>query len=73
MKIQDSAKKDAPEKKGPSAEDEEDSAKDGHGDPMPSADPDVKFVFAKIRDVGKEDRRVIMNALTGQDPTHMGP
>ena len=73
VKIQDSAKKDAPEEKGPSAEGEKDSTKDGHGNPMPPADPDVKFVPAKIRDVGKENRRVIMNALTGQDPTHMGP
>src|SRR5947207_14569174 len=62
VKIQDGAEENAPEEKRPSAEDEKDSAKDGHGKPMPSADPDVKFVFAKIEDVGKEDRRVIMNA-----------
>ena len=73
VKIQDRAKKDAPEEKGPSAESEKDSSKDGHGDPVPAAEPDVKFVFAKVRDVGEEDRRVVVNALAGEDPTHMGP
>jgi hypothetical protein len=65
VKIQDSAKKDAPEEKGPSAKGEKDSAKDSHGNPMPSAEPDVKFVLAKVRDVGEEDGGVVVNALAG--------
>jgi hypothetical protein len=40
---------------------------------VPSADPNVKLVFAKIRYVWKEDRRVVMDALPRQDPTYMGP
>src|SRR6266487_4433903 len=68
VKIQDRAEKDAPKEKGPSAEGEKDSPKNGHRDPMPPADPDVKFVFAKIRDVGEENGRVVMNALAGEDP-----
>ena len=40
---------------------------------MPPADPDMKFVFAKVRDVGEEDGRVVVNALAGEDPTDVGP
>jgi hypothetical protein len=40
---------------------------------MPSADPHVKPIFAKIRDEWKEDRRIVMNALPSQNPAHMGP
>jgi len=40
---------------------------------MPSADPHVKLIFAKIRYIWKEDCRVVMDALPRQDPAHMGP
>ena len=73
VKIQDRAEEDAPEEKRPSAEGEKDSSKNGHGDPVPSAEPDVKFVFAKVGDVGEQDRRVVVDALAGEDPTYMGP
>ena len=73
MKIQDSTEKDAPKENGPSAEGEKDSTEDGHGNPMPSAEPDVEFVFAKVGDVREEDGRVVVDALTSEDPADVGP
>lgn len=73
MKTQDGAEEDAPHQKGPSAKEQEGATEDRHGNPMPFADPDVEPVFAKVRDEGKKDRRVIVNALTGEDPADMGP
>ena len=73
VKIQDGAKKDAPKENRPSPQEQKDPTHYGHWYPMPLAEPDVKPVSAKVRDEGKEDRRVIMNALTRHDPAHMRP
>ena len=73
VEIQDRAEEDAPKENGPSAEHEKNSSEKGHGNPVPSAEPDVEFVFAKVGDVREEDGRVVVNALAGEDPADVGP
>ena len=73
VKIHDGAEEDAPEEEGPSAYGEKDYAEDGDGDPMPSADPDVEFIFAEVGDVGEEGGGIVVNALAGEDPTYVRP
>jgi hypothetical protein len=73
VKTKNSAKKDPPEEKGPSSEEQERCAQNCHGYPMPLTHPDVEPVFAKVRDKGKKNSGVVVNTLTGDDPAHMGP
>ena len=73
VKAHNSAKKDAPKKKRPPPHEQKNSTQDGHGYPMPLAEPHMKLISAKVGDVWQEDRGVVMNALTCQDPAHMRP
>ena len=38
-----------------------------------SADPHVKFVLAKVGNVGQEFRGVLVHGLAGNDPSHVSP
>lgn len=41
--------------------------------PVPLANPDVEFVLAKIGNIGKKLRGIILQHLPGDDPAHVGP
>src|SRR5580698_4417955 len=40
---------------------------------MPTADPNVKLVFAKVRNIRQEICRIVVHRLAGQEPADMGP
>src|ERR1700730_2254758 len=56
-----------------STNDEEKNAKHRQRNPVPLADPDMKFIFAKIGDVRQERVQLVMHGLTSQNPAHMSP
>src|SRR5271157_1544348 len=73
MEADDGAKEDAPQQVAPSANGKEQGPQNRDRYPMPSADPRVKPVFAKLWNVGQQVLRVVMHGLARDDPTHVSP
>ena len=48
-------------------------SQDGNWNPVPFADPDMEFVFAKIGDIGKKLGRIVLQHLPGNNPAHVRP
>ena len=67
------AKENSPQHDGQSAEREQDNRQRRDGHPVPFADPDIKFVFAKVGNVGQKFGRVLVHGLAGNDPAHVRP
>jgi hypothetical protein len=73
VETDDGAEEDAPEEIGPSTEDKKGDAEGRNRDPMPTADPDVEFIFAEVGDVGIEFGRTAVLGLAGKEPADVGP
>src|SRR5215472_18445178 len=67
------AQEDTPEHELPAAHGEKDEAEDDHWNPVPFADPDVEFVFAKVGNVRKQTLELVVHRLAAHDPTHVRP
>src|SRR4029077_20795114 len=52
---------------------EKQSARENHGDIVVFRDPDMKLGFGEIGHVAGKRAGVLMQALTHQDPSHVGP
>jgi hypothetical protein len=73
MQAEDGAEEDAPEEIGPSAKGKKQQAEGRDRDPMPLADPDVEFIFAKVGDVREERGRIVVHGLAGEKPADVSP
>ncbi len=62
-----------PRHKGKSTQSKENYSEDCKWNPVPFADPDVEFVLAQIRDIGKELGRIVLQHLAGDDPADVSP
>jgi len=63
----------APQQVGQASEEEQSSAHDDLRNPVPLADPGMKFVFTQVGDVGEEGIDLVVHGLAGKDPSHVGP
>src|SRR4029077_4849782 len=73
METVNGAEEDDPHQERPATDGQEDHAESGNRDPVPLAEPNVEFIFAKIGDKVQKLVGTVVDRLTGHDPTHMGP
>src|ERR1700722_10981261 len=73
MQADDGAQEDSPEEPGPAANRIKEDGDYHRRHHVPLADPEMKLVFAKVGDIGKELDSVLMHGPAGEDPAHVGP
>ncbi len=67
------AHEDAPHQERQSADGQQDQSQHDHGNVVIFRDPDVEFIFGKIRDVAGQGGGVMVHGLADQDPAHVRP
>ena len=73
VETKNSPEKNRPHQIGQAAKFEQQDTQQRQGNPVPLADPDMKFIFAKIGNVGEQRIQLIVHRLARHDPTHMRP
>ena len=67
------SKKNAPQNVTPPAYGEKQDGQDRDRHPVPTADPPLETVFAKLRHVGQKLCGILLHGLAGKNPAHVSP
>src|SRR5262245_58324934 len=73
MEADHGTQKNTPQETRPSADGQCEHSQSHNRHPMVIGDPHMKFMFAKVGNVGQEVGSIAMHSLAGNDPTDMRP